>query len=174
MDSEFIYFADKLLEKDIGIIKQDQIKPYWSDGRWSMHDLLMFLLKLTGGAKVYLSTFSISEAAIRSFNHAIKTGLITELNCLFDYTVKRHKLQLLYFASNVANDIRLAPNHSKLILIENKDWTISVVGSANMTPNPRKEAGVILTDRNTFLHYKKHLIKTMLNGTDIGLSVNAS
>ncbi len=169
MNTEFVYFSDKLLSKDIGTISQNMVKPFWSEGKWNMHDLLTFLLKTTGPAKVWLSTFSISEASIRAFNNAMDEGLITELNCLFDYTIKKNKLQLLVFASNVASDIRLTPNHSKIILIENDNWNLTVVGSANMTPNPRKEAGVILTDRNSYLHFKERLVQAMLDGVEIDI-----
>jgi len=134
-----------------------------------MYELLTFLLNITGPAKVYLSTFSISEASIRALNNAMDQGQITELYCLFDYTIKKNKLQLLVFASNVANDIRLTPNHSKIILIENSTWKLTVVGSANMTPNPRKEAGVILTDDSIFFHYKERLIQSMFEGVALDL-----
>ena len=163
MEKQFIFFEHKELEKDIGEIKPDLVKPFWSNGKWSMHDLLLYLVKLSGPAKVWLSTFSISEIAIRAFSHALETGLITELHCLFDYTVKTHKLSLLYFAGNIVSDIRLVPNHSKVILIENNDWKITVISSANMSPNPRIEAGVIIVDDNIYNDFKTRLVNTMMN-----------
>ena len=164
MIREFIHFASKDLKKDIGEIQPDTIKPYWSEGRWSMHELLFYLLTITGPAKVYLSTFSISEITVRAFALAIEDKSITELHCLFDYTIKKNKLNLLYFAGNVTSKIKLAPNHSKVILIENDDWTLSVVGSANMTPNPRNEAGAIFTQKDIFDKYKHHIETSMENG----------
>ena len=71
MNTEFVYFSDKLLEKEIGTISQNMVKPFWSEGKWNMHDLLTFLLKVTGPAKVWLSTFSISEASVRTLNPLI-------------------------------------------------------------------------------------------------------
>lgn len=172
MITDFIHFASKELEKDIGDIKPDQVKPFWSEGKWSMHELIFYLLDITGPAKVWLSTFSISEIAVRAFSLAIENGYITELYCLFDYTIKRHKLNLLYFAKNIINDIKLSANHSKLFLIENNHWNISVVGSANMTPNPRKEAGAIFTDINTFVSFKRHFLKALESGVPINFKTN--
>lgn len=167
MPDEFIYFAGRDLRNDVGPITQNQIKPFFSEGLWSMHDLMLYLLEITGPAKVLLSTFSISEAAIRSINLAIEKGFITEIHCLFDHTIRKHKLGLLFFASNIVSDIAITSNHSKLILIENDEWNISVVGSANMTPNPRKEAGVIFTTASTFDFYHSHLVKSISEGIPI-------
>lgn len=161
MKSTFVHFTDKQIDNQIGIIEQDSIKAFWSDGQFSMHDMLLFLLKITGPCKVWLSTFSISEVAIRAMNSAVMDSSITELNCLFDYTIKSNKTQLLFFASNVCTSIKLTPNHSKLILLENDHWKLVVVGSANMTPNPRKEAGVIITISDIYDYYKQHLLDTM-------------
>lgn len=166
--SEFIYFAARDLRQDIGTITQDQIKPFFSEGLWSMHDLMMYLLEITGPAKVWISTFSISEAAIRAIHLGIEKGWITEIHCFFDQTIRKHKVGLLFFANNIVNnvigDISIGANHSKLVLIENDHWSISVVGSANMTPNPRKEAGVIFSDKSTLEFYKSHLVKSISEG----------
>lgn len=164
MPGEFIYFAGRDLRNDIGEIMQNQTKPFFSEGLWSMHDLMLYLLEITGPAKIWLSTFSISEAAIRALHLAIEKGFITESHCLFDHTIRKHKLQLLFFASNTVSDISISANHSKLILIENDSWKISVVGSANMTPNPRKEAGVIFSVPDIFDQYKSHLVKSIAEG----------
>lgn len=164
MPEEFIYFAGRDLRKDIGGIMQNQTKPFFSEGLWSMHDLMLYLVEITGPAKIWLSTFSISEAAIRAIHLAIEKGFITEIHCLFDHTIRKHKLGLLFFASNTVSDIAITANHSKLILIENKSWNISVVGSANMTPNPRKEAGVIFSVPEVYDQYKSHLVKSIAEG----------
>ena len=155
MNSQFIFFADKEIGEQIGPLKQEMIYPFWSNGRWAMHDMLSWLLKQTGPAEVQLSTFSISEVALRSLAHEIEIGMIEKLECLFDYTIQQNKLQLLFFASQLITNIRITPNHSKIILIENEFWKIVVIGSANMTPNPRKEAGVIITDKEVFKKMQK-------------------
>ena len=60
--------------------------------------------------------------------------------------VKRHKLDLLLFASSITTCIRLSSTHMKVMLIETPDIKICVVGSANLNNNPRYEAGYISTD----------------------------
>lgn len=167
MNEEFVYFSSHDLREDIGEIRHDQIKPFFSEGRWSNHDLLIYLLGITGRAQVWISTFSISEAAIRALFDASERGLIASVRCLFDHTIPKNKLSLLFFAHNVVTDIYITANHSKIMLIENDQWKISVVSSANMTPNPRKEAGVIFTTPEVFDIYRTHLEQSMFEGVPI-------
>lgn len=165
MIKDFIYFASKDLKNEIGDIQQDAVKCFWSDGKWSTHELLLYLIDFAGPCNVYLSTFSISEIAVRALYLGMDEGKILNLHCLFDMNIKRHKSGLMYFADHVANEIILTNNHSKVFLIENSTWKISVLGSANMTPNPRKEAGAIFSDKKTFDFYLKHLSDALTNGT---------
>jgi len=133
-------------------ITRDVTFPFVSEGEFSMHELLEFLLEKTGPAKVSITSFSITEAAVRSFLYLMETGIILHLECLFDLSVKRHKLGLLNFANNIATSIALAKCHAKLILIENDNWSVSVIGSANFQVNDKIEAGVIST-RPEFLQF---------------------
>lgn len=167
MITDFIYFVSKHLEKEIGKLTPGTVKPYWSDGLWSQHELLIYLLSISGPAKVYISTYSISEIALRSFLLALDEKTITELDLILDYTMKKHKLNLVFFADNLNANVNLLPNHSKLILIENDKWKISCVGSANMSPNPRKEAGAIFTDESTFYHFKERFLKAAEDGEQL-------
>lgn len=128
-----------------------------SDADWSMHQLLEFVLRKTGPAKVSLSSFSITEVAVRTFLTLKEEGLIQQLDCLFDMTVKRHKVGLLFFTSNVANNIWISKCHAKLILIENEEHSFCVVGSPNFNINDKKEVIVIHKDRWFFDFYRETL-----------------
>lgn len=168
MDS-FFYTNKKNLKEEIGKIVQNRTYHFFSEGLWSMHELLLYLLSYTGPAKVLITTFSISEVAIRSFLSAIDNGLITEINLLVDYSTKKNKLDLVSFASNVVNQIKVANNHSKLILIENSEWSIVVNGSANMSPNLRYEAGVICSINTIYNQYKLKLMDAFENALPANL-----
>lgn len=154
MGEHFLYFCTEDFRHQLETMKPEQVIPFFSEGHWSLHDLLSWLLEKTGPAEVWLSTFSISEAAIRTLAMATQDRTVSRLHCLFDPSIQKTKSGLLYFATSVATEIAMAPNHSKLLLIGNEEWKISVVGSMNLTPNPRKEAGVIFTTRDTFYLYR--------------------
>jgi hypothetical protein len=166
MIEDLIYFSKKNLSLDIGDIKQDTIKPFFSKGRWSSHELLIYLLSISGPANVFISTFSIGEASVRAFFHAYENKHLLSLKVLIDYTAKKHRPELLNFAENIGIDIKISNNHSKIILIENDKWKITVVGSGNMTPNPRFEAGVIFTQQKTYLEYYSALTEVFNEGAE--------
>lgn len=121
-----------------------------SEGEWSLHDLLHLLLSFTGSADVSIASFSISEEAVRCFFSELECDKIKTLNCLLDYTMRSHKIDLMLFLEIVATDVRTSPNHSKIILIENDTWKVAVIGSANFTPNPRLEIACVFTTTKEF------------------------
>lgn len=145
-------------------IEKETIFPFASEGTFSMHELLEFLLQKTGPANVRIMSFSITEVAIRFFLNLMENGSIQKLECIFDLTVKRHRLGLLFFMNNVVSALSLTKNHSKLILIQNSKWMISVVGSANFNVNDKIEAGVISTQPEFFRFYDERFTRWFNQG----------
>lgn len=145
-------------------IEKEIIFPFSSEGTFSMHELLEFLLQRTGTASVRIMSFSITEVAIRSFLNLMENNRIEKLECIFDLTVKRHRLGLLFFMNNVVSAVSLTKNHSKLILIENSHWKITVVGSANFNVNDKIEAGVISTQSEFFRFYDERFTRWFNQG----------
>ena len=140
--------ANAKLTEVFGTIAQDQVIPYVSLGDWSTHDLLFFLLEQTGPARVYFTTWAISEYAIRQLYQFVEHGMILQLMGIFDYRNGVRKPAELQFLQKITTEIKPAKCHAKVTVIENDDWGISIVGSANFTRNPRIEAGVLFTCRN--------------------------
>lgn len=134
-------------------LKKNKNIPFISDAEFSTHELIGHLLTQTGPSAVRISSFSISEIAIRNFFRLQESRQITQLSCLFDFSVKRHKLGLLFFASNVASCIRLTKVHAKLIFIDNEEWNLVVVTSANLNNNDKKEVGIIITSPELYSFY---------------------
>ncbi len=134
-----------MLQEEIGILKQNEWKPFWTDGSWSLHQLLEFILEQTGPSDIAISSFSISEASIRSIYNLIEAGIIKKLKCLFDTRTKKDKTDLLFFAAGITSEIFIANCHAKIIIITNKTWHVAIIGSANLTVNQRYECGVICT-----------------------------
>lgn len=140
--------------------------PFFTEGRWSLHETLLYLLSVSGAAKVSLTSFSLSEITIVAFANAMRENYITEFDLYLHSAVKRNKLSLLFFAGNVATSVRLLDLHEKLILIENEHWKIAVNQSANSTLNTAWEAGVVSTCPIIFEKYKQHIEKLKLKSTD--------
>jgi hypothetical protein len=140
--------ANQKLTDVFGSIAQDQVIPYVSLGDWSTHDLLFFILEQTGPARVWFTTWAISEYAIRQLYQFVEHGMILQLKGIFDYRNGIRKPAELQFLQKITTEIKPAKCHAKVTVIENDNWGISIVGSANFTRNPRIEAGVLFTCRN--------------------------
>jgi hypothetical protein len=137
------------LKKHLSVIKQGDIVNFVTSGRWSMHDLLFHLLSFTGPANVDISTWSISELVVRQVLDFQRNGQILSCRFLLDKKVKvRNPAPLQLITQNFPH--QLIEIHAKVLLIQNYDWKITVIGSANMNQNRRVEAGVIFTQKEIY------------------------
>ncbi len=155
--------ANEKLHQVFGKVIDGQSVHYASLGDWSTHDLLFFLLEQTGPARVYFTTWAISEYAIRQLYQFIEHGLILELKGIFDYRNGIRKPAELQFLQKITTDIKAAKCHAKVTVIENDNWGISVVGSANYTRNPRIEAGVLCCDKTVAAFHRDWILKELSN-----------
>ncbi len=128
-------------------------------GRWSMHDLLFYVLRQTGPADVDVATWSISEDAIRQIVNLHSEGLIKTIRFILDPRVKvRNPKPLQMLSANFP--FKLAACHAKVTLIRNPDHQISIVSSANMTGNPRIERGSIFPFSDVYKFDKNWIDET--------------
>jgi hypothetical protein len=155
--------ANEKLHQVFGQVVDGQSQHYASLGDWSTHDLLFFLLEQTGPARVYFTTWAISEYAIRQLYQFIEHGLILELKGIFDYRNGIRKPAELQFLQKITTDIKAAKCHAKVTVIENDNWGISVVGSANYTRNPRIEAGVLCCDKTVAAFHRDWILNELSN-----------
>jgi len=166
INQSFIGKTNQKISEIIGEITDGGSSHYASLGDWSTHDLLFYLLNITGAANVYFSTWAISEFAIRQLFSLIESGLILELKGIFDYRNGIHKTAELEFLRNITTEIKAAKCHAKVCVIENDTWGIAIVGSANFTRNPRIEAGVICADKKIAAFHKGWIINELNNTSD--------
>lgn len=145
----------------VGNVEPDQVIKFVTNGAWSMHDLLGYLLQKTGPARIYLSTWTITETPVRVLCNLKEQGLITELHCVLDYRTKDRTPKPFQLLSGVANRVKLTKCHAKVTVIENDAWGISIVGSANYSKNPRLEAGTIFTTKHDAVFDRAWLERTL-------------
>lgn len=135
------------LQFTIGELAQDEIVKFWTNGSWSMHELVEYVLQQTGPARVFLATWTITENPARSLLNLKNEGLITELKALLDHRIKTRAPQALQLLQGTADAVVFAKCHAKVTTIINEDWGVSIVASSNYSRNPRLEAGTIFTTR---------------------------
>jgi len=136
--------------------------PFYSEGEFSMHELIEHVLRhYNQPAIVTLSSFSITEEAVRTIINLRDDGLIHEISCLFDTSVKHHKLRLLFFGLNVVDHVYLTENHSKIVLFQFVDHLVTVIGSANLNKNHKIEAGIVMNSEADFNFFYNKLTKSI-------------
>jgi hypothetical protein len=153
----------------IGDLAGVEMIDYVSFGRWSMHDLLFYLLEQTGPAKVYFTTWAISTKSINLLVEGLASGLISELHSILDRRIEIRRSDCFAFLQHHANSIYLVDCHAKVILIENDHWKIVVKSSANFSENRRIETGMIIINKEIFNFNKKWIEETIANANPFEL-----
>lgn len=114
-------------------------------------DLLEWILEQVGTAKVWQTSFSISEEFIRRLFFIEKSGKVSEFNLVLDHKATNKTLKLWSFMTQVIQRTYLTDNHSKILLVQAESGqTVSVITSQNLTRGNRHESAFISTDPVVF------------------------
>ena len=114
-------------------------------------DLLEWILEQVGSAKVWQTSFSISEEFIRRLFFVEKSGRVKEFNLVLDHKATNKTLKLWSFMTQVIERTYLTDNHSKILLVQAESGqTVSVITSQNLTRGNRHESAFISTDPVVF------------------------
>lgn len=128
---------------------------YVSDGDWSTHDIISQLLKEYKPAELFITTYAIREFSIRQLVMAMERKELLSVNMLLDYRAKVRTPEVYQLAQMNMNKIYLTAIHAKVTVMRSCKASITIVGSSNLTSNPRIEAGVIsMSDEVANFHIK--------------------
>lgn len=136
---------------------ENKIIPYFSTGSIQLYHIVEDLLQQTGKADLFLSSFTISEEFIRKLQKLKEEKLVENLQLLIDLRSAKKTIHLSWFLANVANEVFLNKNHSKLVIIKNDRFKISMVTSANMTRGNRHECGMISTVHDHYDYFYQQI-----------------
>lgn len=139
----------------IPALRQDHTFLGASEGDWSLHQLIRHLFQLTGPASLSLSSWGLTEKPLKDLLDLVIEGVALKPKLLLDYRVKLQSKAAYQMLLASGLDIRTAQNHSKIVLILNKEWGITVITSSNLTRNPRTEFYAVLTSRSLTVDVKK-------------------
>lgn len=113
--------------------------------------LLGWILGQTGRADVYVSTFSTSDAFLSGFFRLKEHGLIGNSVLVADLKASNKTMKLYRLMQKCFDTVYLSMNHSKIVLVQNDKYTISVITSQNQTYGDRAECTMVTTDQRIFL-----------------------
>jgi hypothetical protein len=153
------------LEEHLPSLNPGDNKVFFSDGSWSNYELMEYLLQLSGPALVGFTTWSISEIAITRMNNWIASGKIIDLFAVLDVGIRNRKPHIYQQAIATLKNLKLSHCHAKVMAIVAPELSFLVIGSANQTKNPRKEAGVIICDRNE-AEFALEWVKEIIDGAN--------
>lgn len=143
------------LKPMIETLKKKEVLHFCSEGRFSSHELLLFLLQLHPGCDVYIATWKVSEDPARMLVQAKKQGLINNLFLLIERRMQINSPSALELIRQNSTMYGLVDIHAKVFVIDNPEFPITVVTSANMSDNRRIEVGVIDTHLEAAYFHKE-------------------
>jgi hypothetical protein len=108
--------------------------------------LIGWILEQTGPSQVYVSTFSTSDAFLSGFLRLRKKGLVKHAVLMADLKASRKTVALSQLMEHAFDDVFLAQNHSKIVLVTNGRMRVSSISSQNQTYGDRAECTVVTTD----------------------------
>lgn len=112
--------------------------------------LLGWILEQTGPADVYVSTFSTSDAFLRGFYNLKKKELVLKSVLLADLKASKKTYRLYKEMQQNFDVVYLSQNHSKVVLVQNDRWTVTVISSQNQTYGDRAECTLVTTNQEIF------------------------
>ena len=140
---------------------------FMSAGNFSLHNVLEFFLAKYGPClELYLSTWSVKEAAARSLRNLYDKKMFGSMHGIFDYRIKSTDSEAFHLIEPCFFDIEFTKNHSKVILIEYSDRVITILTSANMSNNPRIEVGYVSLQQDVF-NFHKGWMREVFNGKKV-------
>lgn len=133
----------------LGSVKQGVHKHFYSNGAFNLVQLMLYVLRQTGPAHVFLSTYSIAEDSISTLRRYVDDGTILSIRFLIDNRVRSISPKpFAHLITAFPDSYRCTSLHAKVALISNEGWHVSIVGSQNATHNPKLERGIIHTSED--------------------------
>lgn len=151
------------LKRLIDAVEKGGLIHFVSDGDWSMHDLVIELLKKYAPAEIFFSTYALREFSVRQLITALEKKHLIGVNILIDAKARARTPQVIQLAEMNVNRIRLTSIHAKVCIIRSPKGYVSINASANWTTNPRIESGTISTNEKVALFHIDWMEKIMDN-----------
>lgn len=148
-ESIFVDDGSVALTRAIGTLEKGKTTHYYSYGNFNLVRLIIFLLRQTGPAHLFMTSYSFSQKSIEALKNRMYKKQILSLRIIVDNRVKSMSPKPFQMLSQ-SFDYRCSSIHAKVALIWNDEWKLTIVTSQNATDNPKLERGTIYTDDSVF------------------------
>ena len=147
--SVFVADTDQSLTKAIGQLQNGLTTHFYSWGNFNLVRLMIHILKQTGPAHAFMTSYSFSQKSIEQLKRKLEIQELLSFRVIIDNRVKSMSPIPFQMLMN-SFDYRCTSIHAKIALIWNDSWTITILTSQNATDNPKLERGTIFTDPAIF------------------------
>lgn len=135
----------------LGVLAQGKDKHFYSKGAFNLVQLVLYLLKQTGPAHLFISSYSIAEESLATLKRYKEQGKILSVRFLIDNRVRTISPKPFdYLVKAFPGCYRCCALHAKVALVYNEHIRLSVVGSQNATNNPKLERGIVHASDDVF------------------------
>lgn len=112
--------------------------------------LIRWITAQTGKANVIVTTFSTSVEFLSGFFNLKKEGLVGNAVVVMDLKAAKKTCRLNTLLSSCFDEIYLAENHTKIVLVSNDIHKVAVITSMNNTYGGRMECTLVSTNEKLF------------------------
>jgi len=135
--------------KHFDLSKTNDVIHFTSNGRFALHDIIIFYADRLKQADVIVSSFNLSVEAARKFIRAWDFGKFKSLRFILNMQKRSNFIKALRMVDGKF-PIKFMNIHAKVALIWNEDYHITVITSGNLSSNNNIERGMIFFDKQTF------------------------
>lgn len=108
--------------------------------------LIDWIVKQIGPSDIVVTTFSTSIDFLSGFKNIKSRGLIRQATMVADVKASKKTQQLFPLLDNCFDNIYLAENHSKVVVLRSGSKYVSIITSQNNTYGGRIECTLVSTD----------------------------
>ncbi len=158
----------KQIQQVLKPLRQNSSQVYLGQGLHTL-GLLGWILEQTGAAHVAVTTFSTSDAFLCGMVNLRKRGLVKSAILVADVKASSKTLRLSRLMTEAFDVVKLTLNHSKIVLVANDEWLVTVITSQNQTYGDRAECTFLTTERDVYLDVRNMLNDLLDDTTTISL-----
>ena len=141
-------------------IEKGSISFGFTDGMFSLIDLIHELLKKTGRAHLVISTWSAGIKDSHQVKWMLDSDLIESIKIITDKSFpNRQKNYALALTELFGEEnIRISSIHAKFVLIHNEDWKVCLFSSMNLNANNNIE-NFFISESTELFDYTMNFVK---------------
>lgn len=143
-------------------LESHPIIPFMDAGTQIYH-IIDAVIEQVGPVSIIATTFSVAEEFLRAMFSLKKAGKVLDLNILCDLKSAKKTAKINTLLRNIADNVYLCENHSKVVLMQAADTCVSIVTSQNQTRGNRMEGTIITTDVNTYEYFFGKVSDVIIN-----------